>query len=497
MERIATELENSTQSTFDAMWQEAFNAYCASTMRSPVEKDKLKQLHSLNDLQKHLHNLDDVQKRLEKDESKFNEFRAKHSKITGMLKTVLKPFLALSDVASSALSVTPFAPTSVILGGVLFIFNATENVSELYDCIQTLFAKLTTFSNRFGEYVDNIPLKLKDNAVNILCCLLEILGYSETAIRHGRFYEYFRNLFSSGKINSPLEKLERLFDIERGLVLATTLGQTLSIKEKIEKIEQTGQDDRREEILEWLLPTSPITDFAARQKAIIDKRQEGTGQWFLTDPKFTKWLGESKSSLFCHGIAGAGKSMLAATTVDHISKLETRENFGLAYLFCSHKSKIDTSTLLAALLRQLTRQCPVVDESITSFYKKYLSSDILPSRKDYFTFLQAILKKFSAVYIVFDSIDECSNQDNTSSGLLSDLRNLQQAADLRLMVTSRSIPAIMDKFRSTPTMEIRPRTEDLELFVRSQRDYLPPFVRDDDALMCRVVKGIAEGVGGM
>ena len=487
MEKTTTDLDKSPQSPFDALWRDAFEAYFTSTKRTPVEKDELKELHNLDDLQKHL----------EKDKGKFNQFRAKHSKVTGILKAVLEPFMALSGVASSALSMTPYAPASVILGGVLFLFTATENVSKVYDCIETLFEKLTTFSNRLSQYVDNLPLKLKENAVDILCCLLEILGYSETAISRGRYNEYICNIFSSGRIKSPYEKLEKLLDIEQRLVPATILGQTLNTAKKVENIDTTVQDNRRETILEWLLPKFSAVDFPARQKALVDKRHEGTGQWFLKEPKFTKWLDEPKSSLFCHGIAGAGKSVLAATTVDHILNLETREHLGLGYLFCNHKDQIDASVLLAALLQQLSRQCPVLDELISQLYVKHVSTGTLPSRKEYFTVLQTILTKFSTVYIVLDSIDECSNQDSTRDQLLINLRNLQQHADLRLMVTSRSIPSIRNKFPSTPTMEIRAISADIELFVHSQRDHLPQFIQDDDILMGRVTKGIVEGVGGM
>ena len=64
-------------------------------------------------------------------------------------------------------------------------------------------------------------------------------------------------------------------------------------------------------IMEWLSPS----DFPAQQYDIICRRQEGTGEWFLETPEFTRWLEGSDKTLFCPGIPGAGKTMMAAITI--------------------------------------------------------------------------------------------------------------------------------------------------------------------------------------
>jgi hypothetical protein len=52
-----------------------------------------------------------------------------------------------------------------------------------------------------------------------------------------------------------------------------------------------------------------------RHQDILQKRLEGTGDWFLLQPEFQKWSGESDddsngSILACSGIPGAGKSVI-------------------------------------------------------------------------------------------------------------------------------------------------------------------------------------------
>jgi hypothetical protein len=105
---------------FEELWEEAVEKYIDSTGRTPVEQTLLGQLKSPQDLEKHL----------EGDRDKFDGFRAKHGKLTGRLKRVIRPFTALSNVASSAISVSPFAPASTIFGAVLFVVQAAGGVSE-------------------------------------------------------------------------------------------------------------------------------------------------------------------------------------------------------------------------------------------------------------------------------------------------------------------------------------------------------------------------------
>ena len=62
------------------------------------------------------------------------------------------------------------------------------------------------------------------------------------------------------------------------------------------------------------------TDFLLQQSDFIARREEGTGQWFLESSIFTTWLQKPKSSLFCPGIPGAGKTILAAIMIDRLLK---------------------------------------------------------------------------------------------------------------------------------------------------------------------------------
>jgi len=93
--------------------------------------------------------------------------------------------------------------------------------------------------------------------------------------------------------------------------------------------------------MEWL---SPI-DFPAQQHDIITQRQEGTGQWFLDSPEFKRWLQGSDKTLFCPGIPGAGKTMMAAIAIDHLCRTAQCGDIVVAYLFRNYKAQADQKLL--------------------------------------------------------------------------------------------------------------------------------------------------------
>jgi hypothetical protein len=129
---------------------------------------------------------EDLDDYLNKTEQSFRLFREKRAKLSRRLKACMKPFLALSSMVSAAVSASPFAPASAVLGAVCFILQAAEDVSEIYDWIEQLFDKLGDFTVRLDHYVQQgLPQSLRNKIIDILGCLLEILACTEIAIRDG------------------------------------------------------------------------------------------------------------------------------------------------------------------------------------------------------------------------------------------------------------------------------------------------------------------------
>jgi hypothetical protein len=248
-------------------------------------------------------------------------------------------------------------------------------------------------------------------------------------------------------------------------------------------------------IMAWI----SSTDFQTQQGDTIARRQEGTGLWFVNSPEFANWLHESKQTLFCPGIPGAGKTMMAAITVDHLLKQVRSNAIEVSYIYCNYKAQADqnTTTLLAAILKQLVRNQPSMADPVTRLYDLHATRNTRPSLDEIFSALQSVLTIYSTVYVVIDALDECSDKDGTRSQLLAKLRDLQQRTDLHLMATSRLIPDIVQEFNGMPMLEVRASNADVQQFIAGQIYRLPKCIQRDDKLQGSVQDKIVEAVDGM
>ena len=247
-------------------------------------------------------------------------------------------------------------------------------------------------------------------------------------------------------------------------------------------------------IMQWLSPT----DFQAQQHDIISRRQEGTGQWFLDCPEFKRWLQGADRILFCPGIPGAGKTMMAAIAINYLSRL-VQADVGLAYVFCNYKSHVNQSLygLLSALLKQLVQSRTDISVPVTRLYDYHFKRESRPLLDEISTALSTVCSSYAKVYVVVDALDECTNHDRTRNQLIENLRELQTRTNVRLLFTSRFIPEIMERFRSTPVLKIRASEKDIKRFVANQIPLLPSCIGRDDELTRTVQSKIVKAIDGM
>jgi len=252
---------------------------------------------------------------------------------------------------------------------------------------------------------------------------------------------------------------------------------------------------QRNAVMEWL---SPI-DFPALQHDIISRRQRGTGQWFLHSDEFKRWLQGADKTLFCPGIPGAGKTMVAAIAVDHLLRKTWCDDIGVTFLYCNYKARADQSalSLLATLLKQLVQSRPDVAASVTRMYDHHSKRGSRPSLDDVFGTLQSVCSDYDAVFIVVDALDEFMDKDGRRGQFINKLRDLQTNIDVRLMFTSRFIPEIMENFSSNPNLEVRASEDDVRRYVEGQIPRLPNCIKRDDELKRDIENKIVEAVDGM
>ncbi|KAF3094473.1 hypothetical protein TWF102_007588 [Orbilia oligospora] len=271
-----------------------------------------------------------------------------------------------------------------------------------------------------------------------------------------------------------------------------------AVSDAIGGVASMQQEGQHREIFRWLSPIDPF----ARQSDFLRRRQKGTGEWFLEAPQFKEWLEGKEKVLFCPGIPGAGKTMIASIVSDNLKAVRDQDaarnvRTGVAFIYCIYNEREQQSLddILASILVQLVLGQPVIPESIQRLYKSHrkgenprLSLDEISKE------ITSIIKCYSRIFIVIDALDECRDNDIRKS-LLSKVFELQTVSDMRLMVTFRP-GAILEALIKT-RIEIRAQNEDLEIYLRNQMSKLPDVVTENYELQNKIKDRISYLARGM
>lgn len=198
-------------------------------------------------------------------------------------------------------------------------------------------------------------------------------------------------------------------------------------------------NEQHKTCLDWLSSTT----HAKQQSDYISRHQPGTGDWFLDSPEFRTWIEMPQQTLFCPGIPGAGKTILASVVIDELeSQYGINHDVGIAYFYCNYQHIDDQSqkleNLLAAILRQLVQGLFPIPDTVHGLHKKHRTKGTRPSVEEMTKVLRSTVAHFSRLFIVIDALDECLI--TTISRLLDEIFGLQMKNDLSFLATARFIP---------------------------------------------------------
>jgi hypothetical protein len=254
----------------------------------------------------------------------------------------------------------------------------------------------------------------------------------------------------------------------------------------VNKLLSRQRDQDHQAILNWLTPI----DYAPQQSDYIRRRQAGTGQWLLDSAEFQKWLETDKQTLFCPGIPGAGKTILASIVVNYLfhrfqrkeddiqdDNIQNDYSIGIAYLYCDFRRPQEQTlgNLLLSLLKQLVQEQPSVPDIIRVLYDRYKDKPLRPLPDEIIGALNSVTALYSRVFIIVDALDECPKHDECRARFLSEIFDLQAKTRANLFATSRDIPEIREAFAESLSVEIRASDEDLGVYLDGNMSQLPAF----------------------
>jgi hypothetical protein len=265
------------------------------------------------------------------------------------------------------------------------------------------------------------------------------------------------------------------------------------LKVGVDRLQQCQED---QELLSWL----NAADYASDLSDTLNRRQEGTGQWFLDSPKYQAWLQCSRKTLLCPGIAGAGKTVLTSVVINHLqSQFRDDERVGIAYIFCKFQKQHEQKTkdILKSLMKQLAQGRSAMPPDLALLYAKHKSNNTRPSFCDITTTLRSLAASYSKVFIVIDALDECQSSNSERAKLLSEMEILRSQCGANIFATSRPIPEVVNRFSECSSLEISAPKEDIETFLAEHMKRLSSFDEWSQKLQDEIMTVISDAVSGM
>ncbi|KAK6356045.1 hypothetical protein TWF718_000419 [Orbilia javanica] len=208
------------QDQFAAIWAAAMERYQRA---SGVDLAAV-QLPELGDI-------DSLKREIEDSQSRFEGYRNVRASLWGSLGAVLGPVEVLGGAVAEGTSAV-FPASTAIMGAVSVLIRAARGVSQSYDYLQELFDDTKVVLARLKIHArKNISLELRAVFIEILSCILEIIGVSTKYVADGRAKRFVKGIFmpDDDPASQLKERLKKLVDQETATVGALSLDMTSDV----------------------------------------------------------------------------------------------------------------------------------------------------------------------------------------------------------------------------------------------------------------------------
>lgn len=259
---------------------------------------------------------------------------------------------------------------------------------------------------------------------------------------------------------------------------------------------QDRQVHRQEhqEIIDWLTPI----DNATQHSDFIRRRQPGTGQWLIDASEYGNWKATKGDVLFCHGIPGAGKTILSSIVVENLQECYATENVAVCHFFCNFQRQDEQrlENVVLSLLKQLAQIATTIPDSLEELFNRCQARRCRPSLNEATETIHSIAASSSRIFVVVDALDECQTTDGYQRQLISLLMDLRTTG-ANMLATSRPVPHISDEFKDFAFLEVLASSEDIRKYIEGNVQDLPGFVGRNPDLLHEIKNKIIQATDGM
>jgi Cdc6-like AAA superfamily ATPase len=254
-------------------------------------------------------------------------------------------------------------------------------------------------------------------------------------------------------------------------------------------------DNEHKELLNWISPH----DYRLNQMNLSRTRLIGTGDWLLHSEDYRFWINYERQTLFCPGIPGAGKTIIASAVVDDLlMKFGNEDSIGIAFLYFNYRNPDQTpSSVLESLLKQLLQTRSTIPDLVLASFHYNRRKSSRPSFENLVAMMHAVIQDTSRTFIILDALDECAEMNGRRTNLLLDFFRLQNLTGLNLFVTSRPLPEIMKLFEDVPCLEIRAADHDIRKYIQDCVSHFRIFPRLDTELRDLIIERVSHAANGM
>ncbi|OQD71649.1 hypothetical protein PENPOL_c001G07560 [Penicillium polonicum] len=181
--------------------------------------------------------------------------------------------------------------------------------------------------------------------------------------------------------------------------------------------EKTAIADTRGRLLERLGATYTNDNYDGS----LSLRQSGTASWIFEREEFQQWMegGTESRFLWIYGPPGFGKTVLAASVVEHLRKERPSST---AYFFCvsEDEGKREPWAILTSWIAQLIEQNEIAVKVASEVIKVDDQRTITRSEK--WKLFAALCSEIKGCTFVIDGFDECTSLNTTSRFHTDDAR---------------------------------------------------------------------------
>jgi ankyrin repeat protein len=266
--------------------------------------------------------------------------------------------------------------------------------------------------------------------------------------------------------------------------------------EVIDQLEASLSPEELARVQAWLEPT----DFEAQSSEFhrhLSSQAPGTGLWICETSKYQQWENSSEhGSLWIKGVPGAGKSVIAASMIQHLQKSEGTPilYFFFRYIISANRRPRSlVRDFLAQLLPHSVRLQATLQPLITSPLDDF-------SDERLWEHLLAGLSYVNKAYCVVDALDEMELLPK--DGFLNRLNTLAtfRPAALKLLMTSRPKQHLQSTLRHASIVHISLEDDlvgkDISLFLSYRLKILLPYDENHE-LRSSLVDAISERSNGL